>query len=92
MFGFHLCNETGGGGLVAKSFLTLATPCTVACQTPLSLEFPRPEYWSGLPFPSPEDLPDPGAEPMSPALAVVKTTEPPGKPHMRHTFLQFFSR
>ena len=41
------------------------TPCTVA----LSMRFPRQEYWSGLPFPSPVDLPDPGIEPMSPALA-----------------------
>ena len=56
----------------------------------LSTGLPRQEYWSGLPFPSPEDLPGPGVEPMSPALAVVKTTEPPGKPHMRHTSLQFF--
>ena len=43
----------GGGGLVAKSFLTLMTPCTVACQAPLSMGFFRQEYWSGLPFPSP---------------------------------------
>ena len=41
------------------------TPCTVA----LSMRFPRQEYWSGLPFPSPVDLPNPGIEPMSPALA-----------------------
>ena len=58
----------GGGGLVTKLCLTLATPCTVACQTPLSMEFPRPEYWSGLPFPSPVDLPDPGIKPASPTL------------------------
>ena len=46
-------------------------PWTVAHQAPLSTGFPRQEYWSGLPFPSPEDLPDPGIEPtslMSPAL------------------------
>ena len=42
---------------------------TVPCQTPLSMGFPRQEYWSGLPFPSPGDLPDPGIEPLSPALA-----------------------
>ena len=42
--------------------------------------FPRPEYWSGLPFPSPGDLPDPGIEPESPALAGVFPAEPPGKP------------
>ena len=45
-----------------------ATPWTVARQAPLSLGFPRQEYWSGLPFPSPGDLPDPGIEPTSPAL------------------------
>ena len=42
----------------------------VAFQAPLSMGFPRQEYWSGLPFPSPGDLPDPGIEPMSPALQV----------------------
>ena len=55
-------------------------------QVPPSLEFPRQEYWSGLPFPPPGDLPDPGIEPaslMSPALAGgFFTTESPGKPQM----------
>ena len=49
-----------------------ATPGTIARQAPLSMEFSRQEYWSGLPCPSPGDLPDPGIEPaslMSPALA-----------------------
>ena len=50
--------------LVAKSFPNLLRPH----QTPLSLVFPRQEYWSGSPFPSPGDLPDPGMEPASPAL------------------------
>ena len=45
-----------------------ATPRTVACQAPPSMVFSRQEYWSGLPFPSPEDLPDPGIEPGSPTL------------------------
>ena len=45
-----------------------ATLWTLACQTPLSLGFFRQEYWSGLPFPSPGDLPSPGIEPWSPAL------------------------
>ena len=49
-----------GGGLVAKLGPTLETLWTVACQAPLSTEFPRQEYWSRLLFPSPEDLPDPG--------------------------------
>ena len=44
------------------------TPWTVARQAPLSMEFSRQDYWSGLPFPSPGDLPDPGIEPGSPAL------------------------
>ena len=47
-----------------------ATSRTVACQAPLSMEFSRQEYWSGLPFPSLEDLPDSGNEPGSPALQV----------------------
>ena len=45
------------------------TPWTVACQAPLSMGFSRQEYWSGLPCPPPGDLPYPGIEPMSPALA-----------------------
>ena len=45
-----------------------AIPWTVAYTAPLSMEFSRQEYWSGLPFPSPGDLPDPGIEPGSPAL------------------------
>ena len=56
---------------------------TVARQAPLSLEFPRQEHWSELPFPPPGDLPDPGVEPVSSALAgVFFTTQPPGKPKM----------
>ena len=56
----------------------LATPWTVAYQAPLSMGFSREEYWSGLPFPSPVDLPDPGIEPGSPSLqADVLTSEPP---------------
>ena len=43
------------------------TPWTVACQAPLSMGFPRQEYWSRLPFPSPGNLPDPGTKPTSPA-------------------------
>ena len=51
-----------------KSCLTLATPCTVDRQAPLPKGFPRQEYWSGLPFPCPGDLPDPGIKTRSPAL------------------------
>ena len=57
-----------GGSLVAKSCLTLAIQWTVAYQAPLSMGFSRQEYWSGLPYPSPGDLPNPGIEPGSPAL------------------------
>ena len=57
-----------------------ASPWTVAYRTPLSMGFSRQEYWSGLPFPSPGELPDPGIEPRSPALqADALTSEPPGK-------------
>ena len=67
-----------GGGLVAKSCLTLATPWTVACQAPLCMGFSRQEYWSGLPFPSPGDLPDPGTEPRSLSLQTCSLpSEPP---------------
>jgi len=60
-----------------------ATLWTIARQDPLSMEFARQGYWSGLPFPSPGDLPDPGIEPMSPSLASgFFTTEPSGKPIM----------
>ena len=56
------------------------TPCTVAHRAPLSMEFSRQEYWSGLPFPSPGDLPDPWIEPGSPALqAGSLPSEPPRK-------------
>ena len=58
---------TPGGRLVAKSCLTLETPWTVAFQAPLTMGFSRQEYWSGLPFPSPGYLPDPGIKPTSPA-------------------------
>ena len=58
-------------------------PWTVACQSPLSIEFSRQEYWSGLPCAPPGDLPDPGIEPMSPASPALAggflTTAPPGK-------------
>ena len=57
------------------------TPWTVARQAPLSVGFPRQEYWSGLPFPPPGDFPNPGIDSTSPALAGgFFTAEPPGKP------------
>ena len=70
--------------LVAKSHLWLfLTPWTVACKAPLSLEFPRQEYRSGLPFPSPGDLPNPGIESASFSLTGrFFIAEPPGVPKM----------
>ena len=63
------------------------TSWTVAPQAPLFMGFPRQEYWNGLPFPSPRDLPDPGIEPVSPASPMLAgrffTTEPRGKPVWR---------
>ena len=58
-----------------------STPWTVAHEAPPCMEFSRQEYWSGLPFLSPGDLPDPGIEPRSPTLqADALPSEPPGKP------------
>ena len=58
-----------------------ATPWTVAYQAPLSMGFSRQEYWSGLPFPSPGDLPDPGIKPGSLSFQTDSlASEPPGKP------------
>ena len=66
--------------------LLFLTPWTVACLTPLSMGFLQQEYWSGLPFPPPGDLPNPGIKPTSlasPALAGrLFTTVPPGKPQI----------
>ena len=65
---------------VAQLCPTLCDPWTVAYQAPLSMGFPRQEYWSELPFPSPGDLPNAGIEPRSPTLeADTLTSEPPGK-------------
>ena len=61
------------------------TPWTIAYQAPPSLGFSRLEYWSGLPFPSPGDLPNPGIEPGSPTFqADALTSEPPGKSEALH--------
>ena len=59
----------------AQLFVTL---WTVACQAPPSIGFSRQEYWSGLPFPSPGCLPDPGTEPRPTALQADYLPEPPG--------------
>ena len=76
---------SGGDGIPIDIFQILkddsVTPGTAARQAPLSMEFSRQEYWSGLPFPSPGDLPHPGIKPGSPALPVDSLlSEPPGKP------------
>ena len=66
---------------LSDSFVTLWTIASLAL---LSMEFPRQDHWSRLPFPSPGDLPNPGIEPMSPVSPALAgeffTTEPPGKP------------
>ena len=63
-----LTQEAGGGGLVTKLCPTLATLWTAARQAPLSIGFSRQDYWGGLPFPSPGDLPNPRIKPGSSAL------------------------
>ena len=73
-------------GIVSQSvsrsimFDSFETPWTIARQAPLSIGFPRQEYWSGLPFPSPGNLPDPGIKPRFPILqADSLLSELPGK-------------
>ena len=87
----HECSEVGShspalGVSEVKSLshvLTLCDPMGSSLHQALpSMGFSRHEYWSGLPFPSPEDLPDPGIEPRSPALqADALPSEPPGNPY-----------
>ena len=80
--GFGVINKAERKEVNSLSHVRLfATPWTVAYQAPLSMEFSRQEYWSGLPFPSPEDLLDPRVKPGSPTLqADALPSEPPGKP------------
>ena len=79
VFLVHACTHVCRRCLVFRSHLTFETPGTVTHQAPLS--FSRQEYWSGLLFPSPGDIPNPGIEPTSPALADrFFTTKPSGKP------------
>ena len=73
-------SESVGRSVVSDA---LQTPWTVTCQASLSMEFSRQEYRSGLPFPSPGDLLDPGIKPGSPALQEDSLpSEPPGKPSL----------
>ena len=64
--------------------LLFVTLWTAACQAPLSMEFSRQEYWSGLPFPTPRDLPNPGIKLVSPVFPALQVdslpVEPSGKP------------
>ena len=70
-----------------------ATPWTVVFQAPPSMEFSRPEYWSGLPFLSPGGLPNPGIKPMSPALqAGALPSEPPGKQYCWYLYKMMLSK
>ena len=77
-----LPSESSGSEVKSLSSVRLfVTPETVARQAPLSMGFSRQEYLSGLPFPSPGDLPNPRTEPRSSSLqADALTSEPPGKP------------
>ena len=79
------CNAQHGVLAQLLSYVRLLeTPWTIAHQAPLSMEFARQECWSGVSFPTPGDLPNPGIEPVSPAspalAAGFSTTLPPGKP------------
>ena len=84
---FHMCCAK-----LLQSCPTLCTPWTVTHQAPLSKGFSRQEYWSGLPCPSPGNLPNPGIEPVSPALqANSSPSEPPGKP-LFYGWMMFYCR
>ena len=86
---FRESSSSSSSSLVAKSCPTLATPWTEARQVPLSMRFSRQEFGSRLPFPSPGDLPDPGIEPMSPALQADSL--PKGEFNiMKHSFYKRF--
>ena len=82
MYGVYCLGEVKSLSRVRLS----ATPWTVDYQVPPSMGFSRQEYWSGLPFPSPVDLPNPGTEPRSLTLqADTLTSEPPGKSLLKVT-------
>ena len=88
---FPACVQMDGGGLVAESNC-LQPPWTVAHQAPLSIRFPRQEYWSRLPFPSPGDRPDPGIKPISPALQTDSLLlSPQGSPLCSNSWFNIIS-
>ena len=74
------------GGMVLRRVRLSATPWTAAHQAPQSMDFSGQEYWSGLPFLPPGDLPDPRDQTLAPASPALTdgffTTEPPGKPNL----------
>ena len=78
---FHISSNTHQCGVKLLSRVRLCvTPWSVVHQAPLSMGFPRPESWSGLPIPPPRDFSDPGTEPECPRLqADSSPSEPPGK-------------
>ena len=75
------CVLTNLDAKLRKVKLLVTTPWTIAGQAALFMEFFRQEYWSGLPFPSPEYFPDPGIKPRSPTLQAVSLTFEPRKPN-----------
>ena len=80
------CKTAGERVFIAQSYLTFCNLWTAACQTPLSLEFSRQEYWNGLPFCSPGDFTDSENEPESPTLQIDPLlSEPPEKPKIVST-------
>ena len=91
---FFLCTLLPKGKVKCLSLSRVrlfATPQTVANQIPLSMGFSRQEYWSGLPFPLPANLPDPGIKPGSPAMqADYLLSEPPGIPSCQRRKIQIF--
>ena len=89
----NIVKQLCGGRLVAKLCPVLVTPWTIPHEVPLSMAFPRQEYWSGLPFPCPGDLHHPRIEPRSPALQVDSLlSEPPysNKNQLKNNF--FFKK
>ena len=91
---FYFTHTHMNACVLSCSVVSDCEPLDCNHQVPLSMGFSRKEYWSGLPFPSLGDLPDPGIKPMShtsPALADgFFTTEPPGKPPYVSSTLQLF--